>query len=58
MTSKRVYRDSLSIDIVISEIEKNKGTQFDPEIAETFLDILKNNYSKIEEIRKKYKEAL
>lgn len=58
MTSKRVYRDSLSIDIVISEIEKNKGTQFDPEIAEAFLDILKNNYSEIEEIREKYKEAL
>lgn len=58
MTSKRVYRDSLSIDIVISEIEKNKGTQFDPEIADAFLDILKNNYSEIEEIREKYKEAL
>ena len=58
MTSKRVYRDSLSIDFVISEIEKNKGTQFDPEIADVFLDILKNNYDKIEEIRKKYKEAL
>ena len=58
MTSKRVYRDSLSIDIVISEIEKNKGTQFDPEIADAFLDILKNDYDKIEEIRNKYKEAL
>ena len=58
MTSKRVYRDSLSIDVVISEIEKNKGTQFDPEIADLFLDILKNDYDKIEEIRNKYKEAL
>ena len=58
MTSKRVYRDSLSIDVVISEIEKNKGTQFDPEIADVFLDILKNDYDKIEEIRNKYKEAL
>ena len=58
MTSKRVYRDSLSIDVVISEIEKNKGTQFNPEIADVFLDILKNDYDKIEEIRNKYKEAL
>ena len=58
MTSKRVYRDSLSIDVVISEIEKNKGTQFDPEIADVFLDILKNDYDKIEEIRNNYKEAL
>ena len=58
MTSKRVYRDSLSIDTVISEFEKNKGTQFDPEIADAFLDILKNDYDKILEIREKYKEAV
>ncbi len=42
MTSRRVYRDSLPVDKVITEIEKNKGTQFDPEIAEVFLNILKN----------------
>ncbi len=54
MTSKRVYRNSLPIDIVISEIEKNKGTQFDPQIADAFLDILKNNYNKIKEIQEKY----
>lgn len=56
MTSKRVYRDSLPIDVVISEIEKNRGTQFDPEIADAFLDILKNDYDKILEIQKKYSE--
>ena len=39
MTSKRVYRDSLPIDVVIEEIEKNKGTQFDPQIADAFLEI-------------------
>ena len=55
MTSKRVYRDSLSIDIVISEIEKNKGTQFDPKIADAFLDILKNKPELIEEIQEKYR---
>ena len=57
MTSKRVYRDSLPIEKVISEIENNKGTQFDPEIADAFLDILKNDYDKIKEIQEKYKEA-
>ena len=55
MTSKRVYRDSLPMDIVISEIEKNKGTQFDPQIADAFLDILRNDFGSIEEIMKKYK---
>jgi putative nucleotidyltransferase with HDIG domain len=56
MTSKRVYRDSLSLDIVISEIEKNKGTQFDPQIADAFLDILNNTPDKIKEIQQKYAE--
>ena len=54
MTSKRTYRDSLPLDIVKKEIEKNKGTQFDPNIADKFLDILNNHYNEIEEIRNKY----
>ena len=54
MTSKRSYRDALPIDVVISEIEKCSGTQFDPEVAEAFLRILRNKYNLIEEIQKKY----
>ena len=54
MTSKRTYRDSLPIDIVKQEIEKNKGTQFDPKYADVFLDILNNHYDEIEEIKNKY----
>lgn len=54
MTSKRTYRNSLGLDIVKSEFEKCKGTQFDPKCADAFLDILNNEYSKIEEIREKY----
>ena len=55
MTSKRTYRDSLSLDIVKEEIEKNRRLQFDPQIADVFLDILKNHYNEIEEIQNKYK---
>lgn len=54
MTSKRAYRDSLPIDIVKEEFIKCSGTQFDPEIAETFLNILNNHYNEIEEIQKKW----
>ena len=54
MTSKRTYRNSLPIDVVRSEIEKNLGTQFDPEIGKVFLDIIDNEYNKIEEIQEKY----
>ena len=54
MTSKRAYRDSLPIDFVISEFEKCRGSQFDPEIDDVFLDILKNHLDEIYEIRNKY----
>ena len=54
MTSRRSYRDSMPLDVVKAEIEKNKGTQFDPKIADLFLDILNNHYSEIEEIKNKY----
>lgn len=54
MTSKRTYRDSLGLDIVKSEIERCKGTQFDPHLADIFLDILNNHYNDIVEIQSKY----
>ncbi len=54
MTSRRTYRNSLSLDVVKSEIERCKGTQFDPNYANAFLDIINNDYSQIEEIRVKY----
>lgn len=54
MTSKRTYRDALPLDEVISEFKKNKGTQFDPEITNVFLDILINHYSEIKKIQEKY----
>ena len=54
MTSKRTYRDSLPLDVVKGELEKCKGTQFDPDIADAFLDILNNQYSDISQIQSKY----
>lgn len=54
MTSKRTYRDSLDIGIVRSEIEKNLGTQFDPQLGRLFLEIIDNEYNKIQEIQNKY----
>ena len=54
MTSKRTYRDALPIETVIAEFERCKGTQFDPQIADVFLDILRNEYHEIEEIQEKY----
>ena len=55
MTSKRSYRNALPLDIVISEIEKCSGTQFDPNIANAFLEILKSDFNSIKKIQETYK---
>lgn len=55
MTSRRTYRDSLPIDVVIDEFRKCKGTQFDPKLADVFLDILENHFDEIKAIQEKYK---
>ena len=40
MTTNRPYRSSMTRHKALSEIEKNKGTQFCPEIADIFVDIV------------------
>ena len=54
MTSRRTYRNALDLKFVKEEIEKNRRIQFDPQIADVFLNILNNHYEEIEEIQKKY----
>jgi HD-GYP domain-containing protein (c-di-GMP phosphodiesterase class II) len=38
MTSKRTYRDAMSIEQALEEIERNLGTQFDEKIGRVFLE--------------------
>lgn len=54
MTSRRSYRGPIDIEHVKEEIKRCEGTQFDPQIAEAFLDILNNDFDKIKEIQEKY----
>ena len=54
MTSRRSYRGPIDIEKVKEEIKRCEGTQFDPQIAEVFLEILNNNFDKIKEIQEKY----
>lgn len=54
MTSKRSYRNALPLDVVKEEIKRCSGTQFDPTIAATFLNLLDTSYGKIDEIMKQY----
>ena len=46
MTSKRVYRDALSLEACKGEIEKNLGLMYDPAIGKIVLD----NWAAIEEV--------
>ncbi|MBN1794878.1 MAG: HD domain-containing protein [Candidatus Omnitrophica bacterium] len=43
MTSDRVYRKALSLDMAKNELINNKGTQFDPELVDCFIRILGHN---------------
>ena len=54
MTSRRSYRGPIDIEHVKEEIKRCEGTQFDPQIAEAFLEILNNDFDKIKEIQEKY----
>jgi len=42
MTSKRAYRDSMSFEESIAELQKNGGKQFDPVALDAFLEVVKN----------------
>lgn len=42
MNSKRCYRDKLDRDVIISELEKNRGVQFDPDITDIFLGMIES----------------
>ncbi len=54
MTSRRSYRSELDIDYVKEELRSKTGTQFDPIVATTFLDILNNEYRTILNIKQSH----
>lgn len=54
MASQRPYRYSLSVELIKRELEKNKGSQFDPNICDKFIEILEDDFSSISDIQNKY----
>ncbi|WP_374016318.1 HD-GYP domain-containing protein [Paenibacillus thiaminolyticus] len=47
MTSRRVYRHEADIRYALDEIRKHKGTQFDPDIADVFIQIVEREGERI-----------
>ncbi|MBE1552984.1 HD-GYP domain-containing protein [Sporosarcina limicola] len=43
MTTDRVYKKALTIQVAVKELENGKGTQFNPIVVEAFLEILEKN---------------
>lgn len=42
MTSDRPYRNAMPVDVALNEIEAHSGSQFDPEVAKVFIDLIKS----------------
>jgi HD-GYP domain-containing protein (c-di-GMP phosphodiesterase class II) len=40
MYSNRIYRSSKSREYVMEQLEKNKGTQFDPELSDIMINLI------------------
>jgi len=45
MTSDRAYRKALPLDVVIDEFVENRGIQFDPQLVDVFLEMIKDGFS-------------
>lgn len=44
MNSNRSYRNGLPMEVILSELEKNKGIQFDPEYAQIMIDMINDGF--------------
>ena len=40
MTARRPYKKPLSVSYAVSELKKNSGTQFDPELVNVFIRLI------------------
>lgn len=54
MMSKRSYRDKMDLEYTMNEIDRCKGTQFDPKVAEAFKVLMKTRYDEIIAITGEY----
>ena len=49
MVSRRAYKEKLSVEYAIGELENGKGTQFDPDVAQAFIELVEEDPSFIKQ---------
>ncbi|MBR1470156.1 MAG: HD domain-containing protein [Lachnospiraceae bacterium] len=50
MTSNRVYRNHMDTDYVMNEMQRGRGTQFDPDALDAFLRLIEKGVIDLEEL--------
>lgn len=50
MTTDRPYRRALSLSTACQELRRNAGTQFDPEVARLFVEMLEDGYVEVPQV--------
>jgi energy-coupling factor transport system substrate-specific component len=50
MTANRVYRKKLDFDFVLNELQKGKGTQFDPNLVDIMLELIASGKVNVAEL--------
>ena len=50
MTSNRVYRNHMDTDYVMTEMERGRGTQFDPDALDAFMRLIDKGIINLEEL--------
>ena len=50
IVAKRPYKEAQTVDYALNQIKEGKGTQFDKELSELFVEMTENNMQEIEKI--------
>jgi energy-coupling factor transport system substrate-specific component len=50
MTANRVYRKKLDFSVVLTELEKGRGTQFDPKLVDVLLGLMDTGKIDVEKL--------
>ncbi len=58
MTSNRTYRQAMPLEVAIEEIKRSAGTQFDPELAEVFVGIGVDRFTRLLRDHEKKSQSL